>query len=128
MIMLVYGNKKNKIFVGEPHQGSMASLVLLNDQLGQESLKEWFDFRIAFLDKFQVLKCHYCGKQPLTKEVDDPTDKKKLHWLATLDHVNARANGGGEYDEANLVVACFPCNNGKGDVPLDKWKKNRRMP
>lgn len=110
----------------------MASLVLLNDQLGQESLKEWFDFRNAFLDeqlaRHKALTCHYCGKTNLAKEVDDPTDKKKLHWLATLDHVNARANGGGEYDKNNLVVACFPCNNGKRDIPLDQWKKRNRRP
>lgn len=105
---------------------------MLHDQLGQQALQEWFDFRNAFLEselnRSGVLKCHYCGKQPLVVEVDDPTDKKKLHWLATLDHVNARANGGGEYDETNLVIACFPCNNKKGDVPLDQWKKKRRMP
>ena len=127
---LVYGNKKNRVFVEEPHPGSRASLILLHDQLGQESLKEWFDFRDSFLDeeltRLGILKCFYCGKHPLVKEVDDPTDKGKLHWLATLDHVNARANGGGEYDKGNLVIACFPCNNGKSDTPLDQWQKKKR--
>ena len=92
-------------------------------------LDEWFSFRDRYLDEIlsivPVLCCHYCGKQPLVREVDDPSDKSKLHWLATLDHVNARASGGGEYDKSNLVIACFPCNNKKKDMPLDQWQKRR---
>jgi hypothetical protein len=121
---ITLGLKRNRIYVAEPHPASLAALILLNTQLSREMLDEWFSFRDRFLAKFPVLVCHYCGKTPLTTEVDDPSDKRKLHWLATLDHVNPRDNGGGEYDEDNLVIACFPCNNKKGNklLPMVKEK------
>ena len=110
----------------EPHQASLASLILLHKQYSRQMLNEWFTFRDEFLDevltKVPVLTCHYCQKAPLVREVDDPSDKKKLFWLATLDHVNPRDNGCGEYDKDNLVIACFPCNNKKGNKLLVKGK------
>lgn len=51
-------------------------------------------------------KCVYCGKTPpnVTLEVDhiDPVSK------------------GGESDIFNYVTACFDCNRGKSNIPLDK--------
>jgi len=79
-------------------------------------------FRDEFLDQFTVLTCHYCGKSPLVREVENMADKEQLYWLATLDHVNPRDNGGEEYDSDNLVISCFPCNNKKGNK-LD-WEKS----
>ena len=38
--------------------------------------------------------------------------------VVEVDHVVARANGGSD-DPSNLVTACFSCNRGKSDVPLD---------
>ena len=57
------------------------------------------------------LVCHYCGKAPLLmnhwKEKPSPD-------VATVDHVTPSSLGGSN-DPSNLVVACSPCNNRKGD-------------
>lgn len=50
--------------------------------------------------------CQYCGKKLSTKEL-------------TLDHVLPLAQGG-RTSWTNLVVACFPCNNRKGDKTPDQ--------
>ena len=39
----------------------------------------------------------------------------KLGTLATVDHVMPLSKGGAEFDEANCVVACYRCNQKKGD-------------
>ncbi len=49
--------------------------------------------------------CAYCGKD--TRELGGPT----------LDHVDAT----GSNDATNLVVACRPCNNRKGDTALSAF-------
>ena len=57
-------------------------------------------FRILQKSKF---RCAYCGARP--------QDGARL----VLDHVVAVANGGTD-DDSNLVAACVPCNQGKGDL------------
>lgn len=59
-------------------------------------------------------RCRYCGR---------PAPDVVLH----VDHVIARANGGGD-DDANLVTACRECNLGKRtgsafdiDSLIDRW-------
>ena len=61
--------------------------------------------------RFEVFKrdgfaCAYCGKTPpaVTLEVD---------------HIDPKSNGGKD-DINNLITACFDCNRGKRDIPLDK--------
>lgn len=49
--------------------------------------------------------CQYCGKKLMTKEL-------------TLDHVLPLSLGG-KTSWTNLVVACFPCNNKKGNKTPD---------
>ena len=51
-------------------------------------------------------KCQYCGKCPpsITLEVD---------------HINPRSKGGNS-DINNLITACFDCNRGKKNIPLQK--------
>ena len=60
-------------------------------------------FEIFKRDGFQ---CAYCGQSPplVTLEVDhiDPVSK------------------GGKNDINNYITACFDCNRGKKDIPLDK--------
>jgi 5-methylcytosine-specific restriction endonuclease McrA len=54
--------------------------------------------------------CRYCG-----------IAVRRVHWsahdsgadTATVDHVRARANGGGN-EHSNLVIACRACNMRKG--------------
>lgn len=107
---------KHLFHVKEPHAASWAAKILLYRHLFVQSktdLARWLEFRMILLTRWEkergILECFYCGKGPLLK---DETNKHPL--VATLDHVIARANGGAEYDENNLVVACFRCNQKKG--------------
>lgn len=61
--------------------------------------------------RFEIFKrdgfaCAYCGKTPpeITLEVD---------------HIEPKSKGGKD-DINNLITACFDCNRGKRDIPLDK--------
>jgi 5-methylcytosine-specific restriction endonuclease McrA len=63
--------------------------------------KAWRATRAAVLVRDEYT-CHYC-QCPLYG--DD----------ATVDHVQARASGGDDYNPANLVAACRRCNSRKGD-------------
>lgn len=61
--------------------------------------------------RFEVFKrdgfrCAYCGKTP--PEV-----------VLEVDHIDPKANGGNDSID-NLITACFDCNRGKRDIPLDK--------
>jgi len=61
--------------------------------------------------RFEVFKrdgfrCVYCGKSP--PEI-----------ILECDHVEPKSKGGTD-DINNLVTACFDCNRGKRDIPLDK--------
>jgi hypothetical protein len=68
--------------------------------------------------RFEVLKrdgfrCRYCGATPA---------QAMLH----VDHVVPVAKGGTN-DPMNLVVACQPCNSGKGAVSLDDPSKTTKQ-
>ena len=61
--------------------------------------------------RFEVFKrdgfrCAYCGRTPpvVTLEVD---------------HIQPKSRGG-KNDINNYITACFDCNRGKRDIPLDK--------
>jgi 5-methylcytosine-specific restriction endonuclease McrA len=54
--------------------------------------------RIYMRDKF---RCQYCGE-------------KKAAGQLTLDHILPRSRGG-DNSPVNIVTACVPCNNRKGD-------------
>jgi 5-methylcytosine-specific restriction endonuclease McrA len=107
------------VLTEEPTLKSRAALVLLHRKLVRESLKQWFDFRDAFFNTFEVLTCHYCHKENLVREVQNNHDKQQLKYLATVDHVVPVSKGGEWYDPKNCVVACFPCNSHKADKLLN---------
>lgn len=50
-------------------------------------------------------RCRFCG-MPLSRDA------------FTLDHLLPKSRGGPDWD-VNLVVACSPCNNQKGDRTLE---------
>jgi 5-methylcytosine-specific restriction endonuclease McrA len=54
--------------------------------------------RIYMRDKF---RCQYCGEKKAAKDL-------------TLDHILPRSRGG-DNSPVNIVTACVPCNNRKGD-------------
>jgi 5-methylcytosine-specific restriction endonuclease McrA len=109
---------KNQVFTEDPHLQSPAALHLLRKKLNDELNFLWLKFRNDFLSN-TVLTCTYCGKTDLLIETDD------LNRLATIDHVIPRSKGGAEFDRSNCVVACFPCNNNRGDMDADEYKRRR---
>jgi hypothetical protein len=61
--------------------------------------------------RFEVFKrdgfhCAYCGQSPPAVVLE-------------VDHIEPRSKGGTD-DINNLITACFDCNRGKRDIPLDK--------
>lgn len=61
--------------------------------------------------RFEVFKrdsfvCAYCGKTPPTV-------------ILEVDHIDPKSKGGAD-DINNLITACFDCNRGKKNIPLDK--------
>ena len=68
--------------------------------------------RTVYKLRFEILKrdnftCQYCGKSQ--------KDGATLH----VDHIKPFSKGGRTIPE-NLVTACFECNIGKSDNPLDE--------
>jgi hypothetical protein len=59
-------------------------------------------FQIFSRDKFT---CRYCGRNSETVTLE-------------VDHAIPKSNGGTD-DEANLVTACFDCNRGKSNLPVN---------
>jgi 5-methylcytosine-specific restriction endonuclease McrA len=108
--------------VKEPHPHSQAAAVMLRRMFRTHEISVWLKFRETFLAhhkaKNGTLRCHYCGKEGLVEDVPMNASKAGLSHLATIDHVVPRSKGGSEFDENNLVVACFPCNHRKGDKVL----------
>jgi hypothetical protein len=61
--------------------------------------------------RFEVFKrdgfvCCYCGKTPPAV-------------ILEIDHINPKSKGGKDHIN-NLITACFDCNRGKSNIPLDK--------
>jgi len=61
--------------------------------------------------RFEVFKrdgfaCQYCGKAPPEVTLE-------------IDHINPKSKKGTD-DINNLLTACFNCNRGKSNIPLDK--------
>jgi len=66
-------------------------------------------------------RCYYCGVvlTPIVTEryVPNPPTMK------TLDHVIPKCRGGeARRDGANVVAACFACNNDKARLTLDEYR------
>jgi hypothetical protein len=61
--------------------------------------------------RFEVFKrdgfvCSYCGSSPPLVTLE-------------IDHINPKSRGGID-DINNLITACFDCNRGKKNIPLEK--------
>ena len=105
------------VIVEDPHISSLAALVLLLRGYKMAEVAKWLKFREDVLDKFEKkhgkVFCEYCGRDDLVREM--PEGVKKSARLVTIDHVVPLSKGGGKYDRDNLKIACFTCNQKKGD-------------
>ena len=112
------------VSIEEPHPHSMAARVLLTRKLKEQERMLQVAFRSCFLEKEQsrigTLRCHYCGREDLVSDVPMNASKAEMRNLATIDHVVPISKGGPERDEGNVVVACYPCNQRKGDSDLSE--------
>jgi hypothetical protein len=69
--------------------------------------------RVLILDRDNY-SCRYCGRSPM----------KETGVVLHVDHKIPRSKGGEDKME-NLISSCFECNEGKGDVILEFWKKQK---
>lgn len=137
MIVRILISKKKSSFhkiTGTVSSQSMASYIQLkayyqsldrNYQILRHYKRIWLNFRNRVLRQRQKLAkgnlvCHYCGNSHLVTNFKAPGVKNQFK--ATLDHVMPRSKGGGEFDESNLVVCCFKCNQKKKDLLPDQFK------
>lgn len=74
--------------------------------MGRKSLK---NRRWALFAGRPQAPCHWCGRYLSFRR-------------ATLDHVLPAGHGGGNARD-NLVIACAPCNNQRGDLPYDEYRE-----
>ena len=90
----------------------MPAVVRLLRRVSRKKSVKFSRINVATRDKFQ---CQYCGtKHPL----------KKLNY----DHVVPRCQGGRTTWE-NIVMACYPCNDGKRDrTPAQAGMRLRTKP
>lgn len=115
-----HGLKKHNVLVDNPHPQSYAMQVKLRAQLLREALKtgdEWnYFFWMKFRDKYLgaqrklhgMLTCFYCNKTNL--KIDTANEDMR----ATIDHFVPVSKGGPVFEESNLRVACYNCNQTKG--------------
>ena len=117
---------RHRVRVENPHPKSLAAGVLLTRSLEVQERSHWVSFRDAFLKHQKAqqghLECHYCGRKGLVAELPDDASRADLKRLATLDHVVPRSQGGAEFDRGNIVVACHPCNQKKGNMMPDEFQ------
>ena len=108
--------RRQDVMVKEPHIKSQAALVLLCKAYKQMEMKTWLGFRESYLDQaleeFGFLECAYCGRKDLVKDYESVRQPANL---ATIDHVQPLSKGGSRYDPENLVIACYRCNQHKGN-------------
>jgi 5-methylcytosine-specific restriction endonuclease McrA len=60
-------------------------------------------------------RCFYCDRHVNLHTVETCSTRWPDPRAATLDHVMPRAAGGGNTFD-NMVLACFECNNRRGDM------------
>lgn len=117
------------VLIKDPSLQSRAALILLRKKLLRQcayhGYQGWLRFRWELLNKWllekKVLKCYYCNVETLVME--DVSHRTPTG--ATLDHVIPLSKHGKRWDESNLVVACYNCNQKKKNLDkVDFLKRN----
>lgn len=67
-------------------------------------------------------QCQHCNRR--VRIVKLKAGERQPKDMATEDHVIPRSAGGSD-DLANLLLACFPCNNDRGDMPIEAFRARR---
>ena len=110
--------QKHQVRVETPHVQSYAALVLLCRRYRDREIQQWLDFRAELLreaiERDGRLICVYCERDDLIEEMPDGMTRAPAN-LATIDHVVPVSKGGPRYDRKNCAIACYPCNQRKGD-------------
>lgn len=125
---------RHQIYIDDPHVQSFTAYVLLKDklllqdidfQLAQKADWERVEFSRAYLKKRLAqdgeLICAYCGKRHL--QIEDRGMRVDDIIKATVDHIVPISKGGSPELETNIVVACYRCNNKKGNKDLHDFIK-----
>lgn len=90
------------------------------DELKKRRL-EWLKVRVkrtAELLERDEFFCHYCHRP--FNDSDWPNDSK-----LTVDHIVPIVMGGND-ELCNLVLACYPCNTRKKDMPYEDFIKQNK--
>lgn len=69
-------------------------------------------------------KCHYCERETVLPKQGE---NNKGGLIATLDHIITQSNGGTD-SLANLVVACYTCNNNRLDMDYNTFYTLMKTP
>jgi 5-methylcytosine-specific restriction endonuclease McrA len=139
IVRLLISKKKSSFhkIVGPSSPQSMAQYLLLKHsyqvqdrdyKILRNYKRIWLNFRNRVLRNRQKaakgkLVCHYCGSGYLVTNFQAPGVKSRFK--ATLDHVVPRSRGGGDFDEANLVVCCHQCNQRKKDLLPNQFQSKK---
>ena len=59
--------------------------------------------------------CFWCGLR-----VNEERNHPPLPDQSTVDHI-VPFSAGGTVDDGNSVLACWACNNERGDMPAEEW-------
>lgn len=51
----------------------------------------------------------------------------KIQEKATVDHIVARSEGGGEFSHDNFVVSCEGCNRKKASIPQEEFLNSKYL-
>ena len=72
-----------------------------------------------FLEQKQ--RCCYCNRIMRKPRISEKQDRPNT---ATIEHLQRRSEGGSN-KMGNKRIACFECNNGRGDTNWLEWKTIR---
>ena len=75
----------------------------------------------AFLHRRQRGVCCYCGRLTELHPPAWPIGTTPPSSFATLEHLRRKVDGGSDHPD-NLAIACWPCNNERGDMSWVEFK------